>query len=212
MRENVFAPSVPENPVKLRSPMPPLKVIVSVPADTLILMLFASVPPVAAVGSVTARVPVEPEYVRLTVLDPVMVKLVDVLVAHTLALFPVTVIAPVPKASVRALLLVEIKDPQVNVLLLSVSAPVVSVTAPVMLGEPDRLRLRSALLIVQDEAVAVAAIVTVAVVPLFASNVAVSAVVGADANGAPPEVADQLVTETLSHVPDPPTQKRAAIT
>jgi len=69
----------------------------------------------------------------------------------------------------------------------------------------------SDLLIVQVEHVAVAATETVAAVPLFESNVTVSAVVGADASGAPPDVADQLSMDTLSHVPDPPTQYRAAI-
>jgi hypothetical protein len=117
-----------------------------------------------------------------------------------------------PKAIVRALELLEMNEPQVNVLLLSVKVPVVSVTAPVMVGEPDRLRLISAVLIVQADAVAVDATVTVAAVPLFASKVTVSADVGADASGAPPEVADQLSMDTLSHVPDPPTQNRAAIT
>jgi hypothetical protein len=135
-----------------------------------------------------------------------MVIFEKVKVAHTVVLLFVMFIAPVPNASVRVLLLLDPKAPQVRVLLLSVSTPVVSVTSPVMVGEPDRLRLRSALLIVQDEAVAVAAIVTVAAVPLFASNVTVSAVVGADASGAPPDVADQLSMEVASHVPEPPTQ------
>jgi hypothetical protein len=69
----------------------------------------------------------------------------------------------------------------------------------------------SALFTVQAEQVAVAATDTVAAVPLLASNVALSAVVGADAPPAPPDVADQFVVELLFQVPDPPTQKRAAI-
>jgi hypothetical protein len=69
----------------------------------------------------------------------------------------------------------------------------------------------SALLIEQVEVAAVAATETVAAVPLLASNVTVSAVVGADAPEAPPEVAAQLVVELLSHVPEPPTQNLAAI-
>jgi hypothetical protein len=38
-----------------------------------------------------------------------------------------------------------------------------------------------------------------------------SAEVGADAPGAPPDVADQLAVELASHVPVPPTQNLSAI-
>ena len=197
---------MPENPVKSRLSMFPVKVTVSVPAVTLKLMLFASVFPELELGSDIARVPTDPEYVKLTTGVPVMVIFEKVKVAHTVLSLLVMFIAPVPNASVRVLLLLDKKEPQVRVLLLSVSTPVVSVTIPVMVGEPDRLRLRSALLIVQDEAVAVAAIVTVAAVPLFASKNTASEAVGAVANGTPPEVADQLSIEVASHVPEPPTQ------
>jgi hypothetical protein len=58
---------------------------------------------------------------------------------------------------------------------------------------------------------AVAATETVAAVPLAESKKTTSAVVGADAPGAPPEVADQLEVLVPSHVPLPPTQNRDAI-
>lgn len=203
----MFALSVPANPVKFRLRIPPVKVMMSDPAETLKSKTAASEAPL-----VSALAPTAPEYVRLTVREPLTDRPVIVLQAQTVVLFPVMAKLPVPKAIVRALELLEMNEPQVNVLLLSVKVPVVSVTAPVMVGEPDKLRLISAVLIVQADAVAVDATVTVAAVPLFASKVTVSADVGADASGGPPEVADQLSMDTLSHVPDPPTQNRAAIT
>jgi hypothetical protein len=117
----------------------------------------------------------------------------------------------VPKANVRAFELVLLNERIVSVKLFSVTVPVVNVNAPVNAGEPERLRLMSLLLTVQVDVAAVAATVTVAAVPLLASNVTVSAVVGADAPAAPPDVADQFAVELLSHVPEPPTQNLAAI-
>jgi len=61
MRVKVFALKVPEKPVKLRSREFAVIVMASDPAVTFILMLLASVPPVALVGRFTVRVPVDPE-------------------------------------------------------------------------------------------------------------------------------------------------------
>jgi hypothetical protein len=56
-----------------------------------------------------------------------------------------------------------------------------------------------------------AAVVVQVPVPEPLSKNTLSAATGADAPDAPPEVADQFAVDTPSHVPDPPTQYRAAI-
>lgn len=142
---------------------------------------------------------------------PEITRLVIVLVDHIVPVEPVITILPVPKSIVRALLLLEETVAQVKTYVLRVKVPVVSVNAPAKVQDPDRLKLMSDLLTVQEAHVAVAATVTNAAVPLFASNMAASALVGADAPAAPPDVADQLAVEVSSHVPVPPTQNLLAM-
>jgi len=149
--------------------------------------------------------------VLLTTGVPVTDRLVEVEVFQITALFPVNVMLPVPNAMVRVLLLADVKIAHVSLKLFSVTVPVVKVNVPVNVGAPDRLRLMSDLFTVQPEQAAVAATVTVAAVPLFASKTTKSTLVGTDANGIPPDVADQLRIEVPSHVPDPPTQYLVAI-
>ena len=144
---------------------------------------------------------------------PVVVKPVTVCVFQILPL-PVQVIFPVPKAIVLVFALFELNCPIVKVKVFRVSVPVVKMNPDVVtlrIGLPDSDRLMSALLIVVEFAVAVAVTVTVAAVPEFASNVAVSAVVGALAPPAPPEVAAQFAVDELSQVPEPPTQNLLAM-
>ena len=202
---------MPEKPVKLMSRRPlPYRVMVSDPALTLTLMELASVPPAALATSIE-RVPVLPEYVAFTEGVPATVRPVDVSVVQIVAALPVSAMLPVPKSMDRVLELFDEKDKQVRMLPPRDSAPVVRVNRPVKVGEPVRESVMSDLFTVQVEVAAVAATVTMAAVPLLASNVTVSAVVGAEAPEAPPLVADQLVVELLSHVPEPPTQNLDAI-
>jgi hypothetical protein len=126
----------------------------------------------------------------------------------------VSAMLPAPNAIARVLALFELKMPVDSVNPLSVIVPVVSVNVPAAVQSvavPDNDKLMSALSTVVLRETAVDATVTVAAVPEFASNVTVSAFVGADAPLPPPEVADQFVVEVLFQVPEPPTQKRAAI-
>lgn len=116
-----------------------------------------------------------------------------------------------PKSIVLALLFEDEKDVAVSVCVLKVNVPVVKVNDPENVGLPDSDKLMSDLLTVQLEHTAVAVTVTVAATPEFASNVAVSALVGAEAPDAPPVVADQFAVLELSQVPEPPTQNLAAI-
>lgn len=76
---------------------------------------------------------------------------------------------------------------------------------------PDNDKVISDLLTETLDEFAVDAMVTVAAVPLLASKNVRSALVGADAPPAPPDVADQLAVFVLSQVPDPPTQYLFAI-
>ena len=68
--------------------------------------------------------------VTLTVLEPVIVKLVTVDVFHTVPT-EVTVILPVPNAIVLALALLELNAPQVKVKLSRSNVPAVKVYVPV---------------------------------------------------------------------------------
>jgi hypothetical protein len=136
-----------------------------------------------------------------------------VLILNMLTLVPVTTIfPPLPKASVRALVLLEENDPVVNVLPSILIVPVVSVQTPVHnVGLPDNNKVMSDLLTVVVEDTAVDVTVTVAAVPELASKVAVSVAVGGPAGVGPPDVSDQLALLELSQVPEPPNQKYAAI-
>lgn len=141
---------------------------------------------------------------------PVMVKPVKLIIENNDAPDPVTVIAPVPKAMVRVVGTAQINDRHVSVFEPSVSVPVVSENAPANVGEPDSLRSISTLLSEQAAQVAEAATVT-APVPDEALKNTLSAAVGADAPGIPPDVADQLRMLTPFQVPVPPTQYLSAI-
>lgn len=124
---------------------------------------------------------------------------------------PERTIFPVPKFTVLALLLLEANAPvTVSVSALRLTIPVVKIMLP-KVGLPDRLRVMSLLLIVTDGPTALAATETVAAVPLLASKNIRSAATGADAPGAPPDVADQFAVEVASQVPEPPTQYLFAI-
>jgi hypothetical protein len=72
-------------------------------------------------------VPVPPEYVKLTVGDPVYEKLVRFAQAHTVELLPVMLICPVPNAIDLTLVFDEEKSPKVSVWLESVNVPAVRV-------------------------------------------------------------------------------------
>jgi hypothetical protein len=76
---------------------------------------------------------------------------------------------------------------------------------------PDKDRVISDLFTVMFPALAVLLTETVAFVPLAELKNTASIAIGADAPPAPPDVADQFAVETLSHVPDPPTQYLFAI-
>ena len=78
--------------------------------------------------------------------------------------------------------------------------------APDSVALPDNDRLMSDLLTVQFKQAAVDATVTVAAVPLLASKLTVSVLLGTPAPPAPPDDRDQLVLLLLSQVPEPPTQ------
>jgi len=146
----------------------------------------------------------------LTTGVPVIVKPVRLVIVNNDAPAPVPVIAPVPKAMVRVVGTVQLNDRHVSVFEPSVSVPVVSENAPANVGEPDSWRLISTLLSVHAAQVAEAATVTTPV-PDEALKNTLSAAVGADAPGTPPDVADQLRMLVLSHVPVPPTQYLSAI-
>jgi hypothetical protein len=141
---------------------------------------------------------------------PVTVKPVEVAVFQIVKALPVSVMLPVPNAIVLALVLAELYARQVNVKLASDIVPAVCVNVPVVVSAAPSVKPSVVVLNDTVEQVAPAPVVQVPA-PELASNVTVSAVVGADASGAPPEVADQLSTDVESHVPEPPTQKRAAI-
>ena len=109
---------VPLNPVKLmflNDPLVVTKFIVSVPALTLTLIAFAS----PAFPRLIPLVPVLPLYVKLTTGVPVTVSPVAVAVENTVALFPVTVMFPVPNDIDRVLLLDAANVTQVSVLSVS---------------------------------------------------------------------------------------------
>jgi hypothetical protein len=117
----------------------------------------------------------------------------------------VILIFPVPKSIVLTLELLLIKVTLESVKLLSLSVPAVSVTVP-----PDAFAVRdtvkSDLLIVITAHAAVDSIETIAAVPLFASNSAVSAARGGPTPATPPDNKDQFAVLLLFQVPDPPTQ------
>lgn len=146
----------------------------------------------------------------LTTGVPVIVKPVRLVIVNNDAPDPVTVIAPVPKAMVRVVGTVQLNDRHVSVFEPIVSVPVVSENAPANVGEPDSWRSISTLLSVHAAQVAEAVTATVPV-PDEALKNTLSAAVGADAPGTPPDVADQLRMLVLSHVPVPPTQYLSAI-
>lgn len=138
---------------------------------------------------------------------------VAVVVAQTVAPLPVRLNLPVPNAIVLVFELDELKRPQVKVNVLSVIVPVVSVKVPAVVqsvGLPVRDKLMLTLLTVVLVETAVDATDTTPESE-FASNVAVSRIVGAVAPAAPPLVADQLAVDRMSHVPAPPTQNLEAI-
>jgi len=114
---------------------------------------------------------------------------------------------PEPNAIVRAFVLLEENDPVVSVKVLSVIVPAVSVQAPVHnVGLPDSDKFMSALLIVVLKDTAVDVTVTVAAVPELASKLTVSAAVGFEAVGVPPELVANCVFPVPLQVPVPPTQ------
>jgi len=134
---------------------------------------------------------------------------VTVPVLKIVALTPVSVMLPVPKASVRVLLLLELNKPVDNVKVLSVKVPAVSVQVPAAVhnvGLPDNDNSISDLLIVVLNDTAVDVTVTLAAVPELASKFTVSAAVGFKAVATPPEVIANCVFPVPLHVPVPPTQ------
>jgi hypothetical protein len=84
--------SVPVNPVKFKLLTLPLNATISVPA---VMLTFGAVAD-ECVPNVIVRVPVDPEYVKLTVGVPVYDQFVDVEVVQTVALFPVILSVLVP--------------------------------------------------------------------------------------------------------------------
>lgn len=166
-----------------------VSVTASVPAEKF--TLFSAAVPVE-----TVRVPVEPEYVKLMVDVPALhVRPVVVAICHRFAeLFPVIVNVPLPRLIAR----VEVPEP-LNVksvgLLLFTEKSIVPVYVP-----HERVRILKL-------------VFTVTVPPPEdPSNVTLSATPGTVWPPAPPDVADQCVVSDASHVPVPPTQKRAAMT
>lgn len=90
--------------------------------------------------------------------------------------------------------------------LLKSTVPEVKLNVALNTELPVHWRVMSALSMITSAQTAVAVTVTVAAVPELALKRTLSPAIGADAPAAPPEVADQLAVEALSHVPEPPTQ------
>ncbi len=120
--------SVPLKPVKFTFTKLPVIETISVPAVTLTFMRLASGMPEELVK---VLVPTEPEYVALTVRLPVAEKFAAVFVFQIVALFPVSVMLPVPNAMLRTLELLLLKAVHVSVLLFRSRAPLVSVNPAV---------------------------------------------------------------------------------
>jgi len=180
----------------------------------------AAEPPVTVkfIAFVASPPAVEPKLIELAVAlfrvnppVPVQVKFVAVAIPRQVApVLLVKSIFPVPNAIDLAEVPLELNILVLKVKLFKVIAPVNKVTAPVVellsVALPESDKFISDLLISMLPQTAVEATVTVAAVPELASKFAKSAVVGADAPAAPPEVKDQLVVELASQVPEPPTQ------
>jgi hypothetical protein len=156
-------------------------------------------------------VPAPPFGATTTLLVPVEVKFVLLDVVHRVPLVAVNVIWPLePKLTLRVLVLDEENVVELSVKLLRSSEPCVRIKLPVCVWLAPNCKTTFAVLKVQLMHVDPAAVTQVPV-PELESKVAVSAVVGAEAPEAPPEVAAQLAVLLASQVPLPPTQKRAAI-
>jgi hypothetical protein len=135
--------------------------------------------------------------------------LADVGPENTVPDTALTVMFPEPNAIVLAFALFELNKPVVNVKVLSVIVPAVSVQVPAAVhsvGLPDNDNVMSALLIVVLKDTAVAVTVTIAAVPELASKFTVSALVGFKAVATPPEVTANCVFPVPLQVPVPPTQ------
>jgi len=181
-------------------------VIVNAPAPSLDRIQGNVVPPPTNVFAVEALMlifPTEEPDATVKLVGAALLKAVVVAAVQT----------SVPPLNVRVFVPVAVINVGVvSVLPERLIVPFVNVTeetAKVVL--PDSVSVISDLFTVVVDDVAVAATVTVADVPELLSKVAESADVGAEAPAAPPVVAAQCVVEELSHVPDPPTQKRVAM-
>lgn len=141
----------------------------------------------------------------LTTGVPDTVRLVDVSVSHIVPLPLGSVMLPVPKLMVRLFELPELNAPHERANDARDKVPEVSVNVPPSVRLAPRVSPR--VLLVKVTVLATAPVPVVQVpVPELASKITASEAVGAVANGAPPEVADQLSIEVASHVPEPPTQ------
>jgi hypothetical protein len=133
---------------------------------------------------------------------------------QTVAALPVTFMPPVPNAIDLTLELVDAKLRTVSVQLpelpVNDNEPNVRTKVLVMVVLAPSARFKTLLFNVVSLAVAVAVVVHVPV-PDNESKITSSTLIGAEAPAAPPEVADQLVVDALSHVPVPPTQYLVAI-